>query len=137
MRFANVDDALLQINEPYDPNTGVPTTDPFLETIGLASVNYFQPSTALVFDNSLFGYVGPFYGRRYRLEFAQTLGDWRFSQVTADYRRYDRIVGPIVLATLPIHRDACGTTRIRQDREALLEADPPPIGAQVTRAQEQ
>jgi outer membrane protein assembly factor BamA len=49
------------------------------------------------------GYVGPFYGRRYRLEFAQTLGDWRFSQVTADYRRYDRIVGPIVLATRALY----------------------------------
>jgi outer membrane protein assembly factor BamA len=52
-----------------------------------------------VFDNSLFGYVGPFYGRRYRLELAQTVGDWNFSQITADYRRYDRILGPIVLAS--------------------------------------
>jgi hypothetical protein len=103
MRFANVDDALLQINEPYDPNTGFATEDPFLETNNLPGVNYLQPSTALVFDNSLFGYVGPFYGRRYRLEYAQTLGDWHFSQVTADYRRYDRIVGPIVLATRALY----------------------------------
>ncbi len=99
MRVANVSDALLQINEPYDPATGFATEDPFLTTNNLPGVNYVQPATALVFDNSLFGYVGPFYGRRYRLEFAQTIGDWRFSQVTADYRRYDRIVGPIVLAT--------------------------------------
>ena len=99
MRVANVSDALLQINEPYDPATGFATEDPFLTTNNLPGVNYVQPAAALVFDNSLFGYVGPFYGRRYRLEFAQTIGDWRFSQVTADYRRYDRIVGPIVLAT--------------------------------------
>ncbi len=103
MRFANVDDALLQINEPYDPNTGFATEDPFLETNNLPGVNYLQPSAALVFDNSLFGYVGPFYGRRYRLEYAHTLGDWRFSQVTADYRRYDRIVGPLVLATRALY----------------------------------
>ena len=103
LRFSNVDDALLQINEPYDPNTGFATEDPFLETVNLPGVNYLQPSMALVFDNSLFGYVGPFYGRRSRLEFAQTLGDWRFSQVTADYRRYDRIVGPIVLATRALY----------------------------------
>ena len=64
VRFANVDDALLQINEPYDPNTGFATEDPFLETVNLPGVNYLQPSPALVFDNSLFGYVGPFYGRR-------------------------------------------------------------------------
>jgi Tol biopolymer transport system component len=103
MRFANVDDALLSINEPYDPSTGIATRDPFLETTSLASVNYLQPSAALVFDNSLTGYVGPFYGRRYRLEFAQTLGNWRFSQVTADYRRYDQIIGPIVLATRALY----------------------------------
>jgi Tol biopolymer transport system component len=103
LRFSNVDDALLQINEPYDPNTGFATADPFLQTINLAGVNYLQPSMALVYDNSLFGYVGPFYGRRSRFEFAQTLGDWRFSQVTADYRRYDRIVGPIVLATRALY----------------------------------
>jgi outer membrane protein assembly factor BamA len=27
------------------------------------------------------------------------VGDWSFSQVTADYRRYDRIIGPIVFAS--------------------------------------
>jgi hypothetical protein len=98
-RFANVDDALLSINEPYIPSTGQLAQDPFLETDNLPGVNYAQPSAALVFDNSLTGYVGPFYGRRWRMELAQTIGDWRFSQVTADYRRYDAIIGPIVLAT--------------------------------------
>lgn len=99
MRVANVDDAILRINEPYNPATGFATDDPFLETENLPGVTYLQPSTALVFDNSLFGYVGPFYGQRYRFELAQTVGDWSFSQVTADYRRYDRIIGPIVFAT--------------------------------------
>jgi hypothetical protein len=99
MRFANVDDAVLKIKEPYNPATGFATDDPFLETDNLPGVTYAQPSTALVFDNSLFGYVGPFYGQRYRLEFAQTVGGWSFSQVTADYRRYDRIIGPIVFAS--------------------------------------
>lgn len=102
-RFANVDDALLSINERYDPVTGGLVDDPFLETDNLAGVNYAQPNVALVFDNSLQGYVGPFYGRRWRVEFAQTIGDWRFSQVTADYRRYDGIIGPIVLATRALY----------------------------------
>jgi Tol biopolymer transport system component len=99
MRVANVDDAVLSILEPYDPQFGFATQDPTLETNNRPGVNYVQPSTALVFDNSLFGYTAPFYGRRYRLEFAQTMGDWNFSQVTADYRRYDQIVGPLVFAT--------------------------------------
>jgi hypothetical protein len=99
LRFANVDDAILSILEPYNPQFGFATEDPRLETTSRAGVNYFQPSTALVFDNSLFGYTGPFYGRRWRLEYAQTVGDWRFKQVTADYRRYDPIVGPLVFST--------------------------------------
>ncbi|MGH7510587.1 MAG: BamA/TamA family outer membrane protein [Gemmatimonadales bacterium] len=99
LRAANVDDALLSILEPYNPLFGNATRDATLETHNRAGVNYIQPSTALVFDNSLFGYTGPFYGRRYRLEFAQTLGDWKFSQVVADYRRYDPIVGPLVFAS--------------------------------------
>jgi Tol biopolymer transport system component len=99
LRVANVDDALLSILEPYNPVFGNATEDPTLETNNRPGVNYFQPSTAMVFDNSLFGYTAPFYGRRYRLEFAQTLGDWKFSQVTADYRRYDPILGPIVFAS--------------------------------------
>jgi Tol biopolymer transport system component len=103
LRVANVDDALLSILEPYNPLFGNPTEDPTLETNNRPGVNYFQPSTALVFDNSLFGYTAPFYGRRYRLEYAQTLGDWKFSQVTADYRRYDGIIGPVVLATRALY----------------------------------
>jgi Tol biopolymer transport system component len=99
MRVANVDDAVLSILEPYNPEFGFATADPTLETNNRPGVNYLQPSTALVFDNSLFGYTAPFYGRRYRLEFAQTLGDWKFSQVTADYRRYDPIIGPVVFST--------------------------------------
>jgi Tol biopolymer transport system component len=99
LRVANVDDAVLSILEPYNPLTGFATEDPVLETNNRPGVTYFQPSAALVFDNSLFGYTGPFFGQRWRLDFAQNIGDWRFSQVTADYRRYDKIVGPVVLAT--------------------------------------
>jgi outer membrane protein assembly factor BamA len=94
-----VDDAILRINEPYNPATGFPTDESFVETFNRAGISYVQPSAALVFDNSLFGYVGPFYGRRYRFELAQNLGGWTFTQFTADFRRYDRIVGPVVLAT--------------------------------------
>jgi outer membrane protein assembly factor BamA len=62
-------------------------------------VNYLLPSVALVFDNSLFGYTGPFYGRRWRFEIGQSMGDWNFTQITVDHRRYDKIVGPIVFST--------------------------------------
>ena len=99
LRIANVDDALLSVLEPYNPTTGFATEEPRLETNNRPGVNYIQPALALVFDNSLFGYTAPFYGRRMRLEFAQTVGDWDYSQITVDHRRYDRIAGPIVFAT--------------------------------------
>jgi outer membrane protein assembly factor BamA len=99
MKVANVDDAVLRILEPYDRGSGFPTQEPILVTDNRPGVTYVQPSAALVYDNTLFGYTAPFMGHRYRLEFAHTVGDWAFSQMTLDYRRYDPIVGPVVLAT--------------------------------------
>jgi Tol biopolymer transport system component len=103
LSVANVADDRLEILEPFDRNTGVPTRNPSLVTTGLESVSYVSPSLAYVFDNSLYGYVGPFIGRRARFSVAQNLdfiGDgWKFTSVTADYRRYDRLGGPFTLAT--------------------------------------
>jgi len=99
LRFANVDDAILQVKEPFDPTTGFPTDDPFLDTQNRKGVTYVQPNVALVFDNSLSGYVSPFYGHRYRIEVAPSIGSWTFTQVTADYRRYDGLPGPFVFAS--------------------------------------
>jgi hypothetical protein len=99
LRVANVDDAELQILEPYDRATGFATADPVLVTDNKPGVNFLQPSAGLVFDNALFGYTGPIFGQRYRFEYAPTIGSWRFSQITADYRRYDGLVGPVVFAT--------------------------------------
>jgi hypothetical protein len=59
----------------------------------------FQPSFAVVFDNSLFGYTSPFFGKRYRLEVAPVFGSWRYVQLLGDYRRYDLIKFPFTIAT--------------------------------------
>ncbi|HEV8123802.1 MAG TPA: BamA/TamA family outer membrane protein [Gemmatimonadales bacterium] len=99
LRVANVSDDRLSLVEPFDGLTGLRTADPKIRTQDLGSSNYVQPSLALVFDNSLNGYVGPFFGKRYRLSLAQSVGTWTFTTATADYRRYDKLVGPIVLAT--------------------------------------
>jgi Tol biopolymer transport system component len=99
MRVANVDDAVLQILEPYDRQFGFATQDPTLETVNRPGINYLEPSLAMVFDNTLFGYTAPFYGQRYRLQYAKAVGDWSFHEITADYRRYDAIVGPVVFAS--------------------------------------
>ncbi|HWA14834.1 MAG TPA: BamA/TamA family outer membrane protein, partial [Gemmatimonadales bacterium] len=96
---AAISDRLQQIREPYDPNSGFPTDDPSSHEINLDGANYAMPSAALVFDNSLPGYVSPFYGRRWRLQASQAVGGWRFFEGLVDYRRYDKIIGPITFAT--------------------------------------
>ncbi|MGH7663074.1 MAG: hypothetical protein ACRENI_02070 [Gemmatimonadaceae bacterium] len=55
-------------------------------------INYFTPFLAYVSDNTLFGYTGPIYGRRYRFQVEQALGSLRWTEYTADYRRYDPIL---------------------------------------------
>ena len=52
------------------------------------SISYLQPSLALVHDNSLFGYVGPFAGSRSRLQVSPAFGTWQFTAGLVDYRRY-------------------------------------------------
>jgi hypothetical protein len=59
-----------------------------LRTVGLTSTYYAQPSVALVHDKTLFAYVGPFAGRRYRLQVAPTIGEWQFTTTLADVREY-------------------------------------------------
>ncbi|PYP44053.1 MAG: hypothetical protein DMD42_08665 [Gemmatimonadetes bacterium] len=52
------------------------------------SVSYYGPQLALVHDNSLFGFVGPFAGSRWRLEVSPSFGAWKFTAGLVDWRRY-------------------------------------------------
>lgn len=103
LSLANIHDDLLQIREPYDAFSGVPTREPTLKTTNLQSITYLQPTLAYVYDNSLSAYVGPFIGRRSRFDVSQNLevfgSGWKFTSATADMRRYDRVAGNVVLAT--------------------------------------
>ncbi len=99
VRGSLVDDAILRLNEYYDPLTGYYTRDPSIDRQGIGTTSFVQPSLALVDDNSIFGFTGPLLGRRSRIEVSPTVGGWRYTQVTADFRRYDKLVGPFTLAT--------------------------------------
>jgi Tol biopolymer transport system component len=57
-------------------------------TAGGGSINYYGPQVALVHDNSLFGFVGPFAGARSRFELQPSFGTWKFTAASADWRRY-------------------------------------------------
>jgi Tol biopolymer transport system component len=96
---ATVSDHRQTVAIPYDPISGAQTGDATLTEVALNGYSYVAPSAALTFDNSLMGYVGPFYGRRWRLEASQAVGGRTFTTLLTDYRRYDHLVGPFTLAT--------------------------------------
>ena len=87
----DLDIATLSFNDYYDLNHG-PTYGSYLfsteTTTNHSSLAYVQPSVALVHDNALFGYVGPFAGGRSRFGVSPAFGSKHFTTYTADYRRY-------------------------------------------------
>ncbi len=99
LEATTISDRLQSIFEPYNRRTGVATDNPFSREVSLPGASYVAPSLAMTFDNSLPGWVGPFYGRRWRLSASQTIGGWRYFEGLVDYRRYDKLLGPITLAT--------------------------------------
>jgi len=83
--FSNISQSVLQENFLCDPNFCQFQDE---ATLDLGSVTYYGPQVALVHDNSLFGFVGPFAGARSRFELSPSFGDWRFTAGLADWRRY-------------------------------------------------
>jgi hypothetical protein len=97
-QVANVDDAIQGTYYPYDPISGSLIGEPTRTTIGIENVGIVAPNAAIVYDNTLSGWVGPAWGQRWRLGITQTLGGWNFTTLNVDYRHYFRIVGPLVFA---------------------------------------
>lgn len=75
------------------------TREPIQRDERLGDAWYFQPSAAIVFDNSLFGWTGPIYGRRYRAQVSRSLGDFEFSEAFVDFRNYLNWKRRVVLAS--------------------------------------
>jgi Tol biopolymer transport system component len=55
-------------------------------------------TTALVYDNTFFGYTGPVLGQRYRIQLAPTVGSLNYVGALVDYRRYFMPLAPYTLA---------------------------------------
>ena len=75
------------IGAPNDPQNGAYLGSAEADS-GRASLGYLQPSFAIVHDNALFSYVGPFAGSRSRFGVSPAFGNKQFTTFTADYRRY-------------------------------------------------
>ena len=58
----------------------------------LGSVNFIQPTAALVTDHTLYGPTGPIAGARGRVEVTPTFGELQFTRVFVDYRAYYNVL---------------------------------------------
>ena len=75
------------------------TGQPFRETFREYDYMYYQPSAAMVFDNTFFGWTGPISGRRYRIQASRTLGDFDFNELLVDFRNYFNFKQKVIFAT--------------------------------------
>jgi Tol biopolymer transport system component len=96
LKLSSMGRSLLNVVTYYDPNLVAYGQDE--TTTNLGSITSVTPSIALVKDNSLFGYTSSFYGERYRLAVSPTFGGWQFTQLLADYRRYQMLVFPVSIS---------------------------------------
>lgn len=94
--FSELDGSLLAESRTPGPEDSIP------------SISLFTSGVATVFDNSVFGGTSPVAGQRYRLELSPVLGDLQFASVLGDYRRYQRLGGPLCFAGRVVHTGRYG-----------------------------
>ncbi|MFP5246430.1 MAG: BamA/TamA family outer membrane protein [Thermoanaerobaculia bacterium] len=77
--------------------------DRFRETLDDGFVlNFGKASTAFVGDSSVYGFISPINGTRYRYEIEALRGDLNFQTALADYRKYF-FMRPVTLAIRGLH----------------------------------
>ncbi len=94
--------------------------DSNLERFGVTDTNVYlaSMSAALVGDWSFFGFTSPIRGGRYRFEVSPTFGEYQYTTVIGDYRRYF-FKYPFTLAFRGLHYGRYGANA--DDREFLLQ----------------
>lgn len=95
VKAGHIDDDLVSLVERYGP---AGAEQPETRTTSQGGVFFALPTVALVYDNTIFGYTGPYLGTRYRLSAGLSMGGWKYAQLLADFRRYIKIKGPVNLA---------------------------------------
>jgi len=64
----------------------------------IGGASFGQVGAALVYDNTVYGPLGPLSGRRSRIEVQRAMNDFQFTTVLADYRKYFNLNNRSVLA---------------------------------------
>ncbi len=118
--YANIGYSIEQINSYFDLSTGEQVDQVRTEVYKAPTLNLGQGSTALVYDNALFGFTGPIVGQRYRLELGTTQGSLNFQTVLADYRKYVMPARPFTLAARLLHYGRYGADSSESTRMSPL-----------------
>ncbi len=92
LQMTSIDRADLYITRQLD-GSGSPTSGFSIDrTVDAQTLNLVQPFAAYVHDNVIYGYTAPIMGERYRLQIQPTVGNFRWVDYLADYRRYTPIL---------------------------------------------
>ncbi|MEP7066754.1 MAG: hypothetical protein ABI889_12015, partial [Gemmatimonadota bacterium] len=91
LTLADLERSFLVFSQVVD-QFGNPLTNAQQNEVAGSSKYYVEPSLSYVSDNTLFGYTGPIYGRRYRFGVTPAIGQFRWIGLLGDYRRYDAIL---------------------------------------------
>ena len=91
LTLADLERSFLVFSTPFDA-AGQQLQQTTQKEVDGSKKFYVEPNLALVSDNTLFGYTGPIYGRRYRFGVTPAVGQFRWIGVLGDYRRYDAIL---------------------------------------------
>jgi Tol biopolymer transport system component len=111
LTLASLSRSFLVFQRLLDGN-GFPLSDFSQDEVQGSTKSYVQPNVGFVSDNTLFGYTGPIYGRRYRFQVTPAVGQFQWLGLLGDYRRYDAIlfsyltVATRLTANLSYGRDA-------------------------------
>ncbi len=81
------------------------------------SATLVAPYVAYVSDKALLGYTSPILGRRFRLQVQPVMGGWQWTELLADYRRYD----PILFNLLTVATRARASARIGRDEGRIAD----------------
>jgi Tol biopolymer transport system component len=83
----------------FDIVTGQVIDQVTIELDAPKSLNQGLFSTALVYDNTIFGGTGPILGQRYRIELSPRVGDLNYFGFLFDFRKYFMPARPFTIAT--------------------------------------
>lgn len=106
-----------------DPNSGAIIDDTTQQLPGSFGVNLVRASTAFVGDSSIFGFLSPVSGTRYRYELDAIGGDLHFTTALADWRRYF-FARPVTFAIRGLHYGRYGNGANDPRLQPIFIGDP-------------